>query len=379
MDTSMLKKLSDYSWEIEKTGDMRAPGRVYASKGLLEKMDDKVVEQISNVACLPGIQKASLAMPDAHWGYGFPIGGVGAFDPGEGGVICMGGIGFDISCGVRTMRTGMTREEMRPRLEEVVDHLFEKVPAGLGSKGKIHLDLRGIDDVLVGGARWAVEQGYGTEEDLEFVEENGRVEGADPSAVSEKAKSRQFKQVGTLGSGNHYLEIQYVEEVYDEKAAKTFGIEKDSVLISLHCGSRALGHQIGTDYLKDLGIAAKKYSIPIKDRELACAPINSPEGQKYFSAVNAGINCALANRQAIAHLVRQEFHEVVPEAEVEMLYDISHNTCKVEVHEVRRSSMSIGKGPPGPSVRAGPRSPRPTGRWASPSSSGAPWAPAPSS
>jgi tRNA-splicing ligase RtcB len=386
MDTSRLKKLSDYSWEIERRGDMGVPGRIYASRGLLQKMDDKVVEQVSNVACLPGIQKASLAMPDAHWGYGFPIGGVGAFDPEEGGVICMGGIGFDISCGVRTMRTGMTREEMQPKLKEVVDHLFEKVPAGLGSKGKIHLDMKGIDDVLRGGARWAVEQGYGTEDDLEFVEENGRVDGADPSAVSDKAKSRQFKQVGTLGSGNHYLEVQYVEEVLDEVAARTLGIEKDSVLISLHCGSRALGHQIGTDYLKDLGIAAKKYNIPIKDRELACAPIDSPEGRRYFSAVNAGINCALANRQAIAHLVRQEFHRSSMKWYPRPRWRCSTTSATTPARwrftkwrGRRRSSMSTGKGPPGPLVLEGRRYPGRTGRWASPFSSGVPWAPAPSS
>jgi tRNA-splicing ligase RtcB len=334
MDLKLLERKGEYEWEIPKTSDMNVPGKIFASRRLIEDMDDKVREQITNVACLPGIQKASLAMPDAHWGYGFPIGGVGAFDPEEDGVICMGGIGFDISCGVRTLRTGLSLEEVKPKIEQLAEALYRKVPAGLGSKGKLSLSISEIDDVLRGGAVWAVEQGYGYEEDLEYIEEQGRMEGAKPENVSHMAKKRQLREVGTLGSGNHYLEVQYVSEVYDEAAAKAYGLERNSVVISVHCGSRALGHQIGMDYIKELYKAAKKYGIPIKDRELACAPINSPEGQKYFSAVAAGINCALANRQVIAHLVRQVFEEVIPEAKVEMLYDISHNTCKVEEHVV---------------------------------------------
>ena len=334
MDKANLRKISDYEWEVPKDGDMNVPVRIFASKSLLGDMDEKVREQAANVACLPGIQKASLAMPDAHWGYGFPIGGVGAFDPDEGGVICMGGIGFDISCGVRMMKTGLYRDDVRPRVENLIQTLFKTVPAGLGSKGKVRLGIEGIDEVLRGGARWAVEQGYGRDEDLRFIEERGVVEGADPANVSVKAKQRQFREVGTLGSGNHYLEIQYVDEIYDEKAAKALGLEKESVVVAIHCGSRALGHQIGTDYLKELYVASKKYNIPIKDRELVCAPINSPEGKKYFSAVMAGINCALANRQVIAHLVREGFKKVFPEADIEMLYDISHNTCKVEEHVI---------------------------------------------
>jgi tRNA-splicing ligase RtcB len=221
-----------------------------------------------------------------------------------------------------------------PRLKELVQTLFQEVPAGLGSKGDVRLGMQGIDDVLLGGARWAVEQGYGLEDDLRFIEENGRVEGAKPENVSDKAKTRQFREVGTLGSGNHYLEIQYVDEVYDEERARVLGLEKGGVVVAIHCGSRALGHQIGTDYLKGLYAASKKYNIPIKDRELVCAPITSPEGEKYFSAVKAGINCALANRQVIAHLVRKGFRRVFPEARIDMLYDISHNTCKVEEHVV---------------------------------------------
>lgn len=334
MDLKLLNKVGDYQWEIPKTEGMTVPGIIFASEELVLDMDEKVKEQITNVAYLPGLQKASMAMPDAHWGYGFPIGGVGAFDPEENGVICMGGVGFDISCGVRTLRTDMTREEIKPKLDNLVDVLFNTVPAGLGSKGDINLSLEQIDEVLLGGAEWAVEKGYGRKEDLEYVEERGKINGADPSNVSLKAKQRQFRQVGTLGSGNHYLEIQYVEEVYDEEAAKVLGLEKDRITVAIHCGSRALGHQIGMDYLKELGIAAKKYNIPIRDRELACAPITSPEGQRYFSAMNGGINCALANRQAIAHLVRESFDKVLPEAKIRMLYDISHNTCKVEDHIV---------------------------------------------
>jgi len=341
MDIKSLKKITDYIWEMPAEGEMRVPGRIFASEALVEELDDNVVKQIRNVACLPGIQMASIAMPDAHWGYGFPIGGVGAFDPNEGGIISMGGIGFDISCGVRTMRTGMTREDIQPHLEKLSDRLFAVVPAGLGSEGKIRLNEQQIDDVLVGGARWAVSKGYGMKEDLMYIEEGGVMSGADPSNVSSIAKQRQFREVGTLGSGNHYLEIQYVEEVYDEHIAAVYGLYKDEVVVSVHCGSRALGHQIGTDYLKTLAEASRRYNIPVIDRELVCAPIDSPEGRKYFSAVCAGINCALANRQVISHLVREVFSDVIPKARISMLYDVSHNTCKVEEHIVGNKTKRL--------------------------------------
>lgn len=329
-----LKRITDVEWELEKQDDMRVPGKIFASEKLLSDIDDKVREQITNVACLPGIQKASFAMPDAHWGYGFPIGGVGAFDPEEGGVICMGGIGFDISCGVRTFRTDITRDEIRPKLKELVNVLFDTVPAGLGSTGNLRLSMSEIDELLVEGASWVVKRGWGEEKDLKFVEDEGTIKGAKPENVSDRAKQRQLKQIGTLGSGNHYLEIQYVDEVYDEKAAECYGLKKDGITLSLHCGSRALGHQIGTDYLKILGEAVKKYKIPIKDRELACAPITSPEGERYMSAVIAGINCALANREAIGHLIRKGFKKVLSDFQLEVLYDISHNTCKIEEHKI---------------------------------------------
>ena len=341
MDIKSLGKITDYIWEMAAEGEMRVPGRIFASEALVEELDDNVVKQIRNVACLPGIQKASIAMPDAHWGYGFPIGGVGAFDPQEGGIISMGGIGFDISCGVRTMRTGMTRDDIQPHLEKLSDRLFAVVPAGLGSEGKIRLNQQQIDDVLVGGARWAVSKGYGRKEDLIYIEEGGVMDGADPANVSSTAKQRQFREVGTLGSGNHYLEIQYVAEVYDEHVATVFGLYKDDVVISVHCGSRALGHQIGTDYLKTLAEASRKYNIAISDRELVCAPIDSPEGRKYFSAVCAGINCALANRQVISHLVREAFSDVIPKARISLLYDVSHNTCKIEEHIVGNKTKRL--------------------------------------
>ncbi len=332
MDIKTLQKINDYLWEIPRQGDMRVPGRIFASEKLVQEMDEKVREQVTNVAALPGIQVASIAMPDAHWGYGFPIGGVAAFDPNEGGIISMGGVGFDISCGVRTMKTGMTREEVTPRLKTLVDELFHRVPAGLGSEGLIKLTPGQIDEMLLGGAEWALRKGYGMKEDLEYIEEHGRIGGAVPDYVSDTAKKRQFREMGTLGSGNHYLEIQVVAEIYDETIAQAMGLRKDDVVISVHCGSRGLGHQIGTDYLKSLAFTLQKYNITIKDRELACAPINSPEGERYFGAMSAGINCALANRQIITHLVREIFTDVYPEGRIKMLYDISHNTCKVETH-----------------------------------------------
>lgn len=334
MDLRSLNKINDYVWEIPKTGEMCVPGRIFANERLVSDMDEKVREQVMNVAMLPGIQIASLAMPDAHWGYGFPIGGVAAFDPEEGGIISMGGVGFDISCGVRTMKTGMSREEIMPKLAKLVDELFRRVPAGVGSEGLIRLTPSQIDEMLLGGAAWAVQKGYGVKEDLEYIEEHGRVEGADPSAVSETAKKRQYRETGTLGSGNHYLEVQVVAEIYDEQAAQAMGLKKEDVVISIHCGSRGLGHQIGTDYIRALADAAQRYKLPIRDRELASAPIYSEEGRRYFGAMSAGINCALANRQVITHLVREVFLDVYPEARIKMLYDISHNTCKVETHTI---------------------------------------------
>jgi tRNA-splicing ligase RtcB len=334
-----VNKIDDYRWEVPKEGDMLVPGRIYGNQNIINHLVDdfkkewNALRQIVNVACLPGIQKASMAMSDVHPGYGFPIGGVGAFDTKEG-VISVAGVGFDCNCGVRTLKTGLRKEDVEKKKNDLADSLFKNVPAGLGSTGDIRLSVDQIDEVLVKGAEFAVEQGYGFKEDLELTEENGKVKGAEPGNVSRQAKQRQFKQIGTLGSGNHYLEVQWVEDIFDEVVADAYGLRKGQILVSIHCGSRALGHQIGTDYLKTLERASKKYKIPIREKELVCAPFSSEEGQQYFSAVNCGINTAFANRQAITHLTRKAFKETMgtDEEEVEMLYDIGHNTAKLEKH-----------------------------------------------
>jgi len=280
-------------------------------------------------------------MPDAHWGYGFPIGGVAAFDPGEGGVVSAGGVGFDISCGVRCLRTGLSRGDVEPLKKRLVDALFGRIPCGVGRTGRISLTREGTDAMLAGGAQWAVSEGFGSPDDLARIEEGGRVSGAKPDEVSEKAKNRQRDEMGTLGSGNHYLEVQHVTEVYDASAASAFGVNAGDVLVSIHCGSRGLGHQIGTDFLRTMVMAAARYGIGLPDRELACAPIDSSIGESYLGAMRAGINCALANRQIITHLAREVFAEVLPEARLELLYDVSHNTCKVEEHVVDGRSMRL--------------------------------------
>ncbi|HTP41857.1 MAG TPA: RtcB family protein [Nitrospiria bacterium] len=334
MDASRLIRKGECEWWIPPVGKMRVPGVIYASEPLIREMDSKVCEQVVNVASLPGIEKASYAMPDAHWGYGFAIGGVAAFDPQRGGVISAGGVGFDISCGVRTLYTGLTLNDIQPDKTRLADALFHTVPAGLGSRGRLHLTSKEMDEMLAGGARWAVERGYGLAEDLNRIEERGRMEGAAPGQVSDQAKKRQQDEMGTLGSGNHYLEVQRVAALYDAKAAAAFCIREGDILVSIHCGSRGLGHQIGTEFLKRMAMAAGRYGIELPDRELACAPIESDVGRDYLGAMRAAINCALANRQIITHLVRQAFAEVMPHVRLPLLYDVSHNTCKVEEHLV---------------------------------------------
>ena len=313
---------------------MKVPGIIYATEDLIRDMDNKVLEQVSNVAMLPGIQKDSFAMPDAHWGYGFPIGGVAAFDPEQGGVVSAGGVGFDVSCGVRTLLTGIAAQEISQIKEPLADALFRAIPAGVGSTGKLHLNAEEMDAMLTGGAVWAVGHGYGLSEDLDRIEEHGQMKHAKPGEVSDQAKKRQRDEVGTLGSGNHYLEVQKVVEVYDSAVASAFGLRQGDAVISIHCGSRGLGHQIGTDFLRRMVIAARSYGIELPDRELACAPINSELGQSYLGAMRAAINCALANREVITHLVRQTFAELVPKATLKLIYDVSHNTCKVEEHAI---------------------------------------------
>ena len=338
MDVSGLRPIDAWSWTLpRREGESRADVRLYADAGLLAAMDEKVIEQITNVARLPGLVGAAMTMPDAHWGYGFPIGGVAAFDPELGGIISAGGVGFDISCGIRCLRTNLTRDDIPANAKGLADNLFETIPAGVGEEGSIKLSPRQLDQVLLGGARWAVNQGYGTEEELQYVEEHGCMAGAVPASVSELAKKRQRGEMGTLGSGNHYLEVQTVERIFDEQAAQAFGLAQGQAIVSIHCGSRGLGHQIGTDYLVSLAKGAKRLWLELPDRELACAPIRSPEGQGYLGAMNAAINVALANRQILAHLARRVFGHFFREARIETLFDVSHNTCKPEWHEVEGS------------------------------------------
>lgn len=341
MNLDQLEQVSDTEWRIAPTGRMRVPAVIYADQALIREMDEKVYEQITNVATLPGIVQAAYAMPDAHWGYGFPIGGVAAFDADEGGVISAGGVGFDISCGVRTLHTGLTAEEIAPLKERLADRLFANIPAGLGSTGLLRLNAAEMDAMLRGGARWAVEHGYGTEADLERIEEHGCMPGAEPDQVSEQAKRRQRDEVGTLGSGNHYLELQEIVEIYDAKAAERFRLRQGEVVVSIHCGSRGLGHQIGTEFLRQMVMTAPGYGIVLPDRELACAPIRSPVGQAYLGAMRAGINCALANRQVITHLARKVFADVIPGTRLNLIYDVSHNTCKEERHTVDGKSRRL--------------------------------------
>ena len=342
MDLSKFKRISEVIWELDtsfKQG-MLVPARIYASENLLKQMEDTVVDQLTNVACLPGIQKHALCMPDGHSGYGFPIGGVAAFDPDEGGVISPGGIGFDINCGMRLMQTTLSIDEVKSKLRELVDTLFKTVPAGVGAKGFVNVSKQDFKTVVTDGAKWCVDNGYGRKEDLKSIEENGRITWADVSKVSDRAIDRGRMQLGTLGSGNHYLEIQMVlsENIYDAKIAKKLGIEAGKIVIMVHCGSRGFGHQIGTDYLKIFDEVMPNYGIRVKDRELACAPFNSKEGQDYFGAMACAANLAFANRQVITHRIREAFSKVFqrnPEdMGLKLVYDVAHNIAKRETYKV---------------------------------------------
>lgn len=341
--TPEMKRISEYVWEIPtsyKKG-MRVPGRIYASEELMKGMDNGVFNQITNVATLPGIVTASFCMPDAHWGYGFPIGGVAAFDIENGGVISPGGIGFDINCGMRLITTNLTIEEVQPKIKELVNLLYDKVPVGVGCKGILHPTKEEFKDILENGAQWCAKNGYATEHDIAHIEDEGKITWADASKVSEKAIKRGINQVGTLGSGNHYLEIQVVkdENIFDEKIAKKFGIIKNGqIVIMVHCGSRGFGHQIGTDYLRLFLDVMPKYGIEILDKELACAPFKSPEGQDYFKAMACAANMAFANRQVITHRIREAFSEIfgktADEMDMKLVYDVAHNIAKQEQHIV---------------------------------------------
>ncbi len=341
MNASDLIHREATAWEIPRTGAMRVPVVVYADEALIQGMDDKVREQACNVATLPGIVDAVHVMPDAHWGYGFPIGGVAAFDPKRGGVVSAGGVGFDISCGVRCLLTGMRADELAAIAVPLADALFDVIPAGVGSTGSVHLGPAELDDMLNGGASWAVARGFGKPADLERIEEHGQMGGANAAAVSDRAKQRQRDEMGTLGSGNHYLEIDRVTEVFAPDVATAFGLREGDAVVLIHCGSRGLGHQIGTDYSRDMVVSAHKYGIELPDRELACAPIESELGRAYLGASRAGTNCAFANRQILTHLTRAVFADLVSSAEIELLFDVSHNTCKVEEHIVGGTSRRL--------------------------------------
>jgi len=336
-----IEKVDDYRWRIPESykKGMRVPGLIYASREMMEHiLEEQAPEQVANVAFLPGIVGYSLAMPDIHWGYGFPIGGVAAMRVSDG-VISPGGVGFDINCGVRLLRTNLTRDAVFPKIRQLVDAIFSSVPSGLGSKGRIKLRSGEIDDVLVRGARWAVERGYGRPDDLEVTEENGEMPGADPSKVSPRAKERGVPQLGTLGSGNHFLEVASVDQIYEPEIARVMGISDiGQVVLFVHCGSRGLGHQTADDYLKVMVSAMREYQIDLPDRQLACSPVKSPEGQAYLAAMKCAANYAWANRQCIAHWVREAFCRVLgvseEEAGLEQIYDVTHNIAKIEEHRV---------------------------------------------
>lgn len=343
-----IRKIDDFRWEIPKEykQGMRVPGLVYADEKMLDAIkEDQSLEQVANVAFLPGIVGRSLAMPDIHWGYGFPIGGVAATRITDG-VVSPGGVGYDINCGVRLLRTNLSENEVKPKIKEVVNALFHNIPSGVGSEGKIRVTEKEMNEILTDGAHWAVRRGFGTEADLEVTEETGRLKGANPNKVSARAKQRGVPQSGTLGSGNHFLEVQVVREIYDEAAAKVMGIEfVGQVLILIHTGSRGLGHQVCDDYLRVMEAAVRRYGISLPDRQLACAPIESPEGKDYLAAMACAANYAWANRQCITHWVRESLAKVFGKSPEELglrqVYDVAHNIAKIEEHVVDGTSMTL--------------------------------------
>jgi tRNA-splicing ligase RtcB len=341
-----MQQIDEYRWEIPREGKMRTRGLIFASQAMIPKiMEDRSLEQVANVATLPGIVGPSLAMPDIHWGYGFPIGGVAAFDL-EAGVVSPGGVGYDINCGVRLLRTNLERPDVKGRIEDLVNLLFRNIPSGVGSRRK-DLKLRDatLFEVLRQGAGWAVKNGYGSQADLEHIEAHGKIDGAEPERVSQFALDRGHDQLGTLGSGNHFVEVGYVLEIFDEKLAAALGLFKDQVTAIVHTGSRGLGHQVCDDYIKVMLKAAAKYGIELVDRQLCCAPIASPEGKQYLGAMAAAANFAFANRQMITHWVRESFEEVFQlgprDLGLELVYDVAHNIAKMEDHVVAGKKMKV--------------------------------------
>ena len=337
-----INKIDDNIYEVPigyRPG-MRVPGRIFVSEALRAMVEPGTIDQVANVANLPGIVKYSMAMPDAYLGYGFPIGGVAAFQE-DGGIISPGGVGFDINCGVRLLRTDLDSKLVQPLINTLIDALFEAIPSGLGATGRLQASDQQLTEAFTSGSKWAVEQGYGVEADVTHCEENGQMEGADPAQVSAKARKRGRPQLGTLGSGNHFLEIQRVEEIFDEEKAKQFGLFKGQITIMIHCGSRGAGHQICTDHLEVLNQAVKKYNIEIPDKQLACAPLGSPEAERYFGGMVCAANYAWANRHIIAHWTREVFERYFPEASLDLVYDVAHNVAKIEEHDVDGKRMRL--------------------------------------
>ncbi len=341
-----IEKIDDYRWRIPKTGKMKTDGIIYADEKMLEDIrNDQSLLQVTNVAWLPGIVGHSLAMPDIHWGYGFPIGGVAAFDLKEG-VVSPGGVGYDINCGVRLMRSGLTRSDIEDKIGALVDTLFINIPSGVGGHRKdLKLNREKEKRVLLNGAEWAVNQGYGTEEDLEHIEERGCLQNADPSLVSEKALRRGAAQLGTLGSGNHFVEIGFVSDIYDQELAKALGLEEDQVTIMVHTGSRGLGHQVCDDYIRVMLQSSAKYGIELPDKQLCCAPVDSEEGRRYLGAMACAANYAFANRQVITHWVRETMEQVMKigpkDLQLDLIYDVCHNIAKIEEHVVHGKKKKL--------------------------------------
>ena len=347
MSSLIPKKIGNMTYKIEKDEalGMKVPIIIYADDQLLEKMmNDRTIKQAVNVSTIPGILKNVVVLPDGHEGYGFPVGGVAAMDAEEG-MISPGGVGYDINCGVRLLRTNLKEQDVRPKLKELVNDLFNSIPSGVGSKGAIRLSNSQLDEVLVKGVQWAVDNGYGTKDDAEVCEENGHMDKADPNKVSDRARKRGAPQLGSLGSGNHFLEIQKVAEIHDEEAAKRMGIEQGQVTILTHCGSRGFGHQICSDYLRISEQALKKYNISLPDRELACVPNSSEEGESYRKAMFTALNFAWSNRQMITHWTRKSFERVFKQSEADLemnlVYDVSHNIAKVENHTIDGKQKSV--------------------------------------
>lgn len=342
----VLTRISDNEWELPmgfKPG-MNVPGRIFVSESLLHLLDVETLDQVANVASLPGIQKYSMAMPDAHLGYGFSIGGVAAFDK-EKGIISPGGVGFDINCGVRLIRSNLSEQDVRPKLAELLDELFEAIPTGVGSKSRLKVSDAELDDIFVHGVQWAVDNGYGVKTDIERCESKGQMPGADPSRVSVKARKRGRPQIGTLGSGNHFLEVQYIDKIYDEEAASAMGLKEGQVTFMIHCGSRGAGHQICTDHLQILAQASKKYGISLPDKQLACAPAESEEAQDYFKAMVCAANYAWVNRHVIMHWAREvfehHFSEEFGDLGLDLVYDVAHNIAKLEEHNIDGKNAEV--------------------------------------